>query len=339
MFSRRIGKIGYEVVCLLVYFSGLYRLVLFLKRRSPVILAYHSVNRGDCPYVYPDNIVTVSNFESQMAYLTSKKRIITLSELVQCIKSGSEFPANAVVITFDDGYYDFYSKAYPILKKHKISCTLFPITKLLDTGDEKWEDTLSYAINTSEAKSLSVHAGGQKRSYKLVSSAQRLDCIRNLNSIVSRMNKTEREKILSEVESQLNGPSKIAERVMLGWNEVRQLREEGLVSFGCHTHSHRSLTSISPQVADQEISRSKQEMEQFLGEPCTFFCYPIGKKNDFNQTIKAMLEAERFHAAVTTIPGSVSKASDLYELKRISALNDASYKFKCSLIGVTLQRT
>ncbi len=78
---------------------------------------YHSVNLKSCPYVYPDNIVTVENFRKQIDYLAHNKRVISLSDLGEMVRSSKNFPPNLAVITFDDGYYDFYSIAYPFLYK------------------------------------------------------------------------------------------------------------------------------------------------------------------------------------------------------------------------------
>jgi len=338
-FKEKIIRIAYGVICFFIYFSGLNYLVSFLRRRRPLILMYHSVNHRGCPYVYPDNIVNVENFKRQMHYLSRKKRIISLSELVEYIESDIEFPPNVVVITFDDGYYDFYSKAYPILKNYKIPCTLFPITRLLTTGEAKWEDALAYLINITGAKSLTIRIEGVDREYNLFSQRWKLGCIRELNFLLLKMSDAERCNILSEIEHQLNLSSKAPERIMLSWKEILELQRDGIVSFGPHTHSHCNLAEVSPEMAELEISKSKEEMERFLGKQCILFSYPFGKKGNFNKEIKEMLRAKGFLSAVTTIPGRVSKKSDLFELKRIAAIDDASYKFKCSLIGITLQRS
>jgi len=336
---RQIIEIAYEVMCFLLYFLGVYHLISFLKRYRPVILYYHSVNRLGYQYVYPDNVVSVENFEKQVKYLSRKKQMVSLSDLAKYLEGDIDFPPNIAVITFDDGYSDFYPKAYPILKKYKVPCTLFPITELLDKGGMKWEDVLAYRVNTTEAKSLTISIKGKTRAYGLKSPSQKLSCIRDLSSIMLKMSETERCETLSEIESQLNHSCKSFEPTMLSWKEALELNKDNLISFGSHTHSHCKLTKVSPQKAELEISKSKEIIERFLGKPCVLFSYPMGKKDSFNKHIMKMLRAKGFLLAVTTLRGGVSKKSDPFELKRIAAINDASYKFKCSLIGITLQRS
>lgn len=335
---RNIIETGYGAICFLTYFSGVYRLASFLKRNRPVILCYHSVNRRSCQDIYPDNIVRTENFERQMAYLYKKKRIVSLPQLLEYIERRAEIPSNLVAITFDDGYYDFYSEAHPILKKYGIPSTLFLITSFLSTGEAKWEDMLSHLINTTEAKLLNIRVAKEEKTYDLSSTSQKLNCIRDLNTILLKLSRTERFEVISEIERQFCTPSTSAERTMLCWKEIRELGKDRLVSFGSHTHSHCSLPDVSAETAKLEISKSKEEIERQLGRPCTLFCFPLGKKNNFNQEIKELLKAEGFRLAVTTIPGSISKSSDPFELRRIVAMDDGSHKFKCSLIGIVLQK-
>jgi hypothetical protein len=119
-FMKRVAISMHGVICFFVYFSGLHHLISVLKRHQPVILMYHSVNERCCPYVYPDNIVSVEAFERQIDYLSREKNVISLLDLVELVRNRIALPPNTVAITFDDGYYDFYSTAYPILKRHRL---------------------------------------------------------------------------------------------------------------------------------------------------------------------------------------------------------------------------
>lgn len=337
-FVKKIIKTAFSMVCFFTYFSGLYHLISFVERNKPAILMYHSINSRSCAYVYPDNIVSVQNFGKQIDYLFHNKKIISLSELAEMIQSGAKYPPDSVVITFDDGYYDFYSIAYPILKQYRIPSTSFPITNTLDTGEAKLEDRLAYLINTTSVKFFTIHVNNIPTVYDISSNHLRLDCIRKLNSIFLRIKEDEKHNILSEVESQLNPSAEAVEKTTLTWEDIAMLDKSGLVSFGCHTQSHCNLASVDPTTAELEISQSKEKMQRFLGRPCVYFSYPFGRRRDFNRDIEAMLSNEGLLLAVSTIPGRISKGSNPLELKRIQVPDDASYKFKCSLIGITLQR-
>jgi peptidoglycan/xylan/chitin deacetylase (PgdA/CDA1 family) len=93
----------------------------------PIILAYHSVSdcRQDGLTVY------VADFAAQMSWLhRSGYRSVTLSDFEsQNFKKGERI----VIITFDDGYADNYSLAFPILKQYKFVATTFLVTDYVNT--------------------------------------------------------------------------------------------------------------------------------------------------------------------------------------------------------------
>ncbi|MBO5911563.1 MAG: polysaccharide deacetylase family protein [Elusimicrobiaceae bacterium] len=62
----------------------------------------------------------------------------------------------------------------------------------------------------------------------------------------------------------------------LTWEQVKQMHQSGLVSFGSHTSSHRRLRSLPDEEIVQEITQSKQILEEKLGTPVVSFCYPFG---------------------------------------------------------------
>jgi peptidoglycan/xylan/chitin deacetylase (PgdA/CDA1 family) len=336
-FMARAATSIHGAICFFVYFSGLYHLISFLKRRKPVILMYHSVNHQYCPYVYPDNIVSVETFERQIDYLSREKNLISLLDLVELVKNRIALPPNTVVITFDDGYYDFYSTAYPILKRYGLPCTLFLVTNLLCEDGAKWEDTLTRMINSVTSGVISLRLNGREKTWVLTTYRKRRECIVELVGALQNSG-DERSRVLLEVKRQLTSGNMKPKSVMMKWKEVLELAEDNQLSFGCHSHTHSNLGDLSTDHAKWEIDTSKEKIEQKLNQQCRLFCYPFGKKSSFNPRVKTLLKTLDFAAAVTTIPGSISLDSDPFELRRIAAVDDSSFRFKCSLIGVTLQR-
>lgn len=60
-------------------------------------------------------------FEEQLRYLKNAGyTAITLSDLRAALMGEGRIPEKSVILTFDDGYRDFYTDAYPLLKKYKI---------------------------------------------------------------------------------------------------------------------------------------------------------------------------------------------------------------------------
>lgn len=101
--------------------------------RGASILMYHSIEDR------PDHFNSVSPkvFEKQMNYLASHEYdVITLSELVRKMQR-SERLEKCVVLTFDDGFRNNYSRALPVLKTFQFPATIFVATGWIGTRDEK----------------------------------------------------------------------------------------------------------------------------------------------------------------------------------------------------------
>ena len=68
------------------------------------------------------------SFERQMRFLRERKyNIVSLEELTDLIKNKKKIPPMTVAVTFDDGYLDNYTHAYPVLKKYNIPAAIFVV--------------------------------------------------------------------------------------------------------------------------------------------------------------------------------------------------------------------
>jgi len=101
--------------------------MIIYRKNRPKILMYHSIaNNPNDPYS-----VTTAMFKMQINYLLKNKYdIISLQKLVSGLKKGNSMK-NKIVITFDDGYKNFITNAFPILKEYKIPATVFLVFDLV----------------------------------------------------------------------------------------------------------------------------------------------------------------------------------------------------------------
>lgn len=97
------------------YFKG--------HKEGVVVLMYHDFGYGNNP-----KVINAEVFEDQMAALAaSEYDVITMEQFIDYTEGRLTLDKKSVLITFDDGYEDFYEIAYPILKKYNLTATNFII--------------------------------------------------------------------------------------------------------------------------------------------------------------------------------------------------------------------
>ncbi len=151
---------------------------IFFSKKKIIILTYHRIDdiENDCLTIKP------KNFKKQMHYLHKNHyNVITLSNAYKSIKE-NKIKKKSVVITFDDGFEDNYTKAYPILKKFN-----FPAIIFLIAG--KIGKTLQYS--NREAKALSfgkikkmqdlIDFGSHTLTHPLLTKLSKEELIREVN--------------------------------------------------------------------------------------------------------------------------------------------------------------
>lgn len=116
----------------------------FLRRHYAVpILMYHMVDEVLVRKQESLN-VTPKAFERQMSFLKRHHyKVLPLETLVDLIKENKSIPPKTVVLTFDDGYKNNYTHAFPILKKYNLPATIFIIVNEVGRSQNdrlSWEE-------------------------------------------------------------------------------------------------------------------------------------------------------------------------------------------------------
>jgi len=120
------------------------------------ILMYHHIEE---PPPYADAIrrdlsVSPQDFEKQLMYLRREGyQTITLNDLTLHLTVGKPLPAKPIILTFDDGYANAYTHAFPLLRRYGFVGTFFVISEPVDAGDPSF---------LSWAEVEEMHAAGMR---------------------------------------------------------------------------------------------------------------------------------------------------------------------------------
>jgi len=318
-----------KLISNIVYYSGLNYIFWKLKNKHILILAYHRVLNLDDRFKLDPTLVSasVSNFKKQMEYLSRNYNVISIDQFYSKIGSPKK---NSVIITFDDGYIDNYTNAYPILKKYNLPATIYLSTNAVDNKEILWWDKVSFMIKNTKESSLILPG---HVNYDLKNKGKAL---RRIARDLKELKEEKKLMLIADMEKILKVKVKRAKNLFLSWNQINEMKKNN-ISFGAHTVSHPILTNISSKKAEMEIVNSKKLIEKKIKSKVIHFSYPNGHVSDFNNHIISILKKNNFNTSVTYIPGWNKKSTNPYKLNRIFVrYEDDMILFKNKLIGLDI---
>ena len=296
----------------------------FFNRHRAVLLMYHGFTDRPAHVGIANHEwkhLPATEFRSQLAFLTRHYNLVRLDDLVRAATDGASLPPRPAVITIDDGYRSIYEVAYPLLQEFRAPAAVFLATGFVDERQYLWTDRVEYAVNHAEPGALDVNADGDRIRVEISDTQSRMAADRVIRSAFKRLPQDAVSRHVDALERSAGrslSADANAEAIYqpLEWSQMHEMAGSGLVSFGAHSHSHVILTRCSEQDAAGELRRSKRIIEERLGRRCDLFCYPNGRRGDFNSSTKRLVKEIGYSCALTTVYGMNPARPDLYELKR-----------------------
>ncbi|MCI8554088.1 MAG: polysaccharide deacetylase family protein [Clostridiales bacterium] len=122
-------------------------------------------------------VISPADFEADLQYLKENGyHTVVLQDVINYVKEGTPLPEKPVMLTFDDGYYNNYLYAFPLLRQYESKIVLSPIGRYADEYSQKDRDHANYSHATWEELDEMVRSGlveVQNHSYNLHQNGQR----------------------------------------------------------------------------------------------------------------------------------------------------------------------
>jgi peptidoglycan/xylan/chitin deacetylase (PgdA/CDA1 family) len=303
--------------CAALHYTRLDRRLGPLHARSGevgAILMYHRV--------HPDGGGTRwqlerRHFRAQVAHLVRNYRVLSLDEMVAALARRTPLPPRAVAVTFDDGYRDNWSEAFPVLRELSCPATIFLTAGLIGTHETLWWDKLQYAFQSTRLPPAEVTRILAER-HRLPAPDFSAASSEGLVEVLKQVPEAEKQQAVARIAADLGVDAAANTRDrMMSWEEARAMVASGLVTMGAHEVTHRNLKHLPLAEAREEISASRRTLERELGTAVDFFAYPFGNPaNDYTPAVKEAVREAGFKAAFSVVLGLVSPGDDLFELPR-----------------------
>jgi peptidoglycan/xylan/chitin deacetylase (PgdA/CDA1 family) len=258
----------------------------------------------------------VALFRKQMEALRRHFTVLPLTELAERARL-RDVPRNGVAVTFDDGYRDNYTNAFPVLRDLGLPATIFLTTDAVDGNALLWHDRVFDAFHRTRR--------AEARFEDEVLPLGPADRGASLAIVLARLRRSSPEDRDLRIESLLEEfgiePGVPGGWEKLSWREVREMASHG-ITFGAHTLDHPILTFVGEEEARRQIRESKRRIEAELGSPVTAFAYPNGSASDFDRSTQRIVEEEGLSLAVTTVSGANDEKTNPYCLRRTGMWGD-----------------
>jgi peptidoglycan/xylan/chitin deacetylase (PgdA/CDA1 family) len=295
-------------------------------RRHAAVLAYHRVlPDGSDTASHPGIVVSPETFDRQMSVLKREFRPLTLAEFETHISARRPFEPGACLVTFDDGWIDTFTTAWPILEKYAIPAVVFLPTNYIGTGRVFWQETLGHRLLHARhvARDDAAQLSGIRRALDACGLA-------GLAGVVARGSRPElleairRLKLdpaldpglaIAALDDALGaGAGQLPLDRFMTWDEVRALAQRGL-AFGAHGHTHHILSRMAGGVLSTDLEMARDAMTRELGTRPTALSYPNGGWND---EVIAAAAAAQFRTGFTMDRGHVSADDAPFALRRMN---------------------
>ncbi len=251
--------------------------------RVPVVIAYHRVVEDFAYSVetsIPSMLVSLRTLERHLDWIGRRFRFVSLDELGARLVSGPSDESIAVV-TFDDGYGDFYFHAFPLLKRKGIPAAVFVVTDLIGTTRMQTHDKL-YLLLTRKF-------GLQIKPAEMAGLLQRLGIsLAGVNAttpfeatrlLLEGLPQAGIQQVLGLLESDVEfAEDGLQPFHSLTWDMLTTIRRAG-ITVGSHTCTHVLMTNENDHTLRHEVTGSREALEQRLGGPVQHFAYPGGLFN------------------------------------------------------------
>lgn len=303
----------------------MYSLFRYLNRKKLIVLTYHGITTvsetksHDFEY---RNCVHVHQFEKQVDFLLKYYEPLKGFDWI-ADNPNRLFQSNTFLITFDDGFFNNYSLAFPLLKKKSVPGVFFITTGMISKKELLWTEKIIYLLMHTNCSSITLILD-KSINLPLSTMEEKENACQIIRSYLKQSTKFVINQVINQLESVIDDVNLSFvpnERYYpMTWEQIKEMSQNGML-IGSHTHNHMLLSSLSLAEVEQELSLSKKKIEQETGTRTSLFSYPNGRRDDFNNEHKKILKKLDYKYAFSQISGFNNIHSDLLEIRRINITN------------------
>ena len=244
--------------------------------------------------------------------------IVTLDEVCQrSVRMAS--PRRFVSLTFDGGYKDLISSAYPVMSQHGVPFTVYVPTAFPDGLGEAWWLALEAVIAREGRVSLVMDR--KERHFDIASTSEKYQLYDFLSGWMRTLAPPDLSAAIKDLCSRYSVDlAALSREASLDWDDLARLAADPLVTIGSGTVNYPVLSNLKDAAALREMTMGRAVAHTAFHRDIRHFAYPFGDRASWRRQHIAMAEQAGFTSAVSAISGVVETEgrTNLHALPRIS---------------------
>ena len=214
----------------------------------PIQLEYHQ-------YVHP------KTFEENIRFLRDNFKIVPLKSLLDDVEAGKQIDPLTVCITIDKGWADTYSYAFPILYTYRVPATIFVAPAFIGSTELFWEEHVKLIMNAlrnSNASFPKLTSLSRMFYEDLMQFSPNLeitdDAIALFIFLLTQAPLDKRQAVYLEFLDFAKAFGELPKiEPYISWKEAYEMQNSGLITFGSHGFSHKSLFELSREELADDV--------------------------------------------------------------------------------------
>jgi peptidoglycan/xylan/chitin deacetylase (PgdA/CDA1 family) len=310
---------GYKAGLNALYLSGAHRYFAPMTQGRGAILMFHRVRGQPTGRFQPNAHLEVTpEFLGRVGRRVRARGldIVDLDEATRRLADPGDV-RRFVVLSFDDGYRDNFTEAYPVLKALEAPFTVYLATGFADRTAVPWWDLLAALIDG--VLRFRMRVGDSMLDLPSATLWQKRAACRFAANELCRVDEDEQRRAIDAAALALGmDPVQRVAAEMMDWDEARALAADPLVTIGAHTVGHFALARLDSDRARREMMESRDRITEMTGVRPRHFAYPYGSRRSASEREFALAAELGFTTAVTTRRGVLTPESRMTALPRIS---------------------
>lgn len=224
-----------------------------------------------------------------------------------------------VCLTFDGGYKDVITSAYPVLSRHGVPFTIYVPTAFPDGIGEAWWLALEQVI--AQEPRISLVMGREEMHFNVARTAEKYQLYDFLSRWLRSLEPADLSAAIKDLCTRYAiDLAALSREASLDWQDLVTLTADPLVTLGGATVNFPVLSNMKDTAALREMTMGRAVVEAALQCDVRHFAYPFGDRKSWQRRHMAMAEEAGFVSAVSTIPGVIEPAghTPLLALPRIT---------------------